>query len=177
MRPRTLAATLVLSLGCAQRAPRPAPPPVVDPVPMTEAAPRGSDAPATSLAVLGAYERVRALLAADQLAGVADAAMALDRAARAAVAETGTAHFASIAEGASALASAGDLAAARTAFGRISQHVIELLAHDEALARGQHVFQCPMATGYGKWVQPTSQLENPYMGKAMLSCGSESTWQ
>jgi threonine/homoserine/homoserine lactone efflux protein len=38
-----------------------------------------------------------------------------------------------------------------------------------------HVFECPMAKGYKRWVQPTDELENPYMGQEMLTCGSEVT--
>jgi hypothetical protein len=33
-----------------------------------------------------------------------------------------------------------------------------------------------MAEGYQKWVQVSSEMANPYMGKKMLKCGSEATW-
>jgi membrane fusion protein, copper/silver efflux system len=55
--------------------------------------------------------------------------------------------------------------------------VVTLLATDKALAKGLRVFECPMVQGYRKWVQPSDEMANPYMGKKMLACGGESTWQ
>ncbi len=86
-------------------------------------------------------------------------------------------HLRGIASAAKGLGSAGDVEAARSAFGEVSRHVVALLAADRTLAEGKHVFECPMAAGYKKWIQPTAKLENPYMGTKMLSCGGESTWR
>ena len=36
---------------------------------------------------------------------------------------------------------------------------------------GYHVFYCPMAKK--DWVQQTTKVANPYMGKDMLTCGVE----
>ncbi len=129
--------------------------------------------------MLAAYERARALLAADQMTGVAEAGREMEATATAAATDASVSapHLKGIATGATTLASATELKAARQAFGEISRHVIALLAVDKTLAAGQHVFECPMAKGYKKWVQPTENLENPYMGAKMLTCGGESSWE
>ncbi len=38
-----------------------------------------------------------------------------------------------------------------------------------------HAFECPMAGKYGfkRWLQYDSEMENPYMGRKMLTCGKE----
>ena len=150
-------------------------PSVADPVPMGEAS-QPTDAPSASgRAVLAAYERARASLAADDLSGVPDAARELETSAKAAATGSSGEHFSAIAAVAPKLAAATDLKAARASFGEISQHLVAVLAADKTLATGQHVFECPMAAGYKKWVQPSKDLENPYMGKRMLTCGGPST--
>ena len=156
-----------LCAGCGSSAPAPATP-INDPVPMAE----GSTQPAATPAAdtLAAYERVRALLAADEIKGVSEAANAL-------AASASKSSYTAIAATATKLAATTSLETARAAFGDVSREVITLLARDPSLAKGQHVFECPMTTGYRKWVQPSEDLENPYMGKKMLACGGESTWQ
>ena len=124
--------------------------------------------PAT--ATLAAYERVRALLAADEIKGVGDAARALET-------EATKAQYPAIATQAAKLAAVTEIEAARVAFGEVSREIITMLAKEPALAKGHHVFECPMTKGYRKWVQPTDDLANPYMGKKMLACGGESSWQ
>ena len=163
--------------ACSKAAPATKTPAVADPVPMgdTSASSPPAAAPDSARAVLAAYERVRVSLAADDLTGVPEAARALETSAKAA-ASAGNAHFSAIATSSSALAAAADLKAARTSFGEVSEHLVALLATDKALATGQHVFECPMVKGYNKWVQPSENLENPYMGKRMLTCGGESSW-
>lgn len=165
---------IMLTGACATSGATTTAPRVNDPVPMTErAAPTATDA----TAVLAAYERARALLAKDELPGLGDAARELAQAAKAAGAATSSTHYSEIASGAVKLGAARDLAEARATFGEISRHLVALLASDPALARGQHVFECPMVKGYRKWVQPSEDLQNPYMGKRMLACGGESTWK
>ena len=44
------------------------------------------------------------------------------------------------------------------------------------LQTGRLVFRCPMATGYGKWIQTKAPLENPLFGSKMLTCGEASDW-
>lgn len=72
------------------------------------------------------------------------------------------------------LARADDLGAARGAFGSLSKRLVGRL--EAAAERGEkvpehHVFQCPMAKPYGKWLQRTKEISNPYMGRAMPRCG------
>jgi hypothetical protein len=131
-------------------------------------------------AVLAGYEQARALLAADKLEGVAHAARDIETTARAAASGASDAnrtHLTSIAGAAGRMAKAEDLAAARASFGEVSRPLVQLLAANPDLAKGRHVFECPMAKGYSKWVQPTAKLENPYMGQEMLTCGGESRWE
>jgi Cu(I)/Ag(I) efflux system membrane fusion protein len=159
--------SLVLLASCTKSAPKDTTP-IKDPVPMVEGTAPASTTPATE--TLAAYERVRVLLAADEIKGVAEAARALEASAT-------SASYTAIASSATKLAATADLDAARLAFGDVSREVVTVLASDQALAKGQHVFECPMVKGYRKWVQPSSEMANPYMGKKMLACGGESTWK
>ena len=61
-------------------------------------------------------------------------------------------------------------------FGEVSRAFVALLRAAPALQAGRHLFHCPMAQGFPKWVQTTEKMANPYMGKAMLECGSERPW-
>ncbi len=131
-------------------------------------------------AVFGDYEQVRALLAQDEQRGL-------------------DAHGRSIAEGlrqvgaglegapksvsrtlldggaaAERLAVAPDLTQARSAFGDLSRALVALSSADPRLQEGMHIFECPMEKGYNKWLQPTEELANPYMGRSMLQCGGAS---
>ena len=143
-------------------------------------APAATDRAASPAAALDSYESIRALLAGDSTEGLADKAKALSSQARAAAgAASGEAkkHLEAIAGAADGLADKGsDIAAARAAFGEVSRHVVGLLSAQPDLQKGRHVFECPMAEGYKKWVQTEAELKNPYMGKKMLECGSESDW-
>lgn len=157
----------MLIVGCAKSAPAQTTP-IQDPIPMGEGSKKPAASPATETLV--AYERLRALLAADEIKGVGEAARALEASAT-------KAKYSAIAKSATKLATAGDLAAARTAFGDVSRDLVTVLASDKALTKGQFVYECPMVKGYRKWVQPSEDMANPYMGKKMLACGGESTWQ
>jgi len=70
----------------------------------------------------------------------------------------------------------GDARAVRLVFGDTSRPVVTLLASEPSLRTGHFVFECPMAQGYKKWVQTSSDISNPYMGKAMPKCGSAAEW-
>ncbi|MCR9166548.1 MAG: hypothetical protein ACE37F_01450 [Nannocystaceae bacterium] len=132
-----------------------------------------SKATQVSLApAVDAYETVRVALAQDDLAAATAGAAALRDAAKAASLDA----LASAAEGLAA-ASPDDADAVRKAFGAASQTLIGALAKEPKLRDTLHVFECPMAKGYGKWVQRAEKLENPYMGKSMPSCGSASKWE
>ena len=140
-------------------------PKVVDPVPMVEEKPAAAS---PYDGVLAAYEKVRVQLAADAGAGLA---------ARELAAQAKAAGLADLAASAGTLAQTATMDEARTAFATVSQHVVALIATNPDLARGRHVFECPMVKGYNKWVQVSQDMANPYMGKAMLACGGASTWQ
>jgi hypothetical protein len=85
-------------------------------------------------------------------------------------------QLASSAESRAAGAAEG-LDQAREAFGEVSRHLIAILSADPDLAKGQHVFECPMAKGYPKWVQQSEAVSNPYLGQEMATCGVASEWQ
>ncbi len=97
---------------------------------------------------LAHYEKVRAALAADDLAAARQSA--------AAIAE------------AQPIAEAEDLSSARKAFKRLSIRAV-------ALARGRSgyfVAHCSMFPGGADWVQTTDEVSNPYWGRSMPHCGA-----
>lgn len=135
---------------------------------------------ASDRAALASYESVRASLAKDAVAATTAGAASLEKSARtAARAASGDAshNWKLVADAAKRLHDMpkDDADAVRKAFGDVSQHLVAVLAADRALAEGLHVFECPMAQGYKKWVQPAAKIENPYMGTRMPECGSESS--
>jgi Cu(I)/Ag(I) efflux system membrane fusion protein len=77
--------------------------------------------------------------------------------------------------------SGGDLAALRRSFLPWSVAGAELaLATQRAEGSDVHVFECPMtgdsfpgAPPKARWVQNGAEVRNPYLGSAMLNCGSE----
>lgn len=130
---------------------------------------------------LAEYESIRKLLATDETNGIGEAASRLATAATEAektAAGDAKIHLGALAKAAQALAQdKGDIEALRKAFGEVSKPLVALLAQDPALRQGQHLFECPMAVGYKKWIQPSDKLENPYMGKKMLACGGPTDWK
>lgn len=126
-----------------------------------------------------AYEAIRAQLAHDSIEGIAEYAHAVQQA----VSEAGkgavgappevTKPLAQAAEEAEALAAAKDLKTARQPFGELSRQLVTLIERDPDLAQGLFLFKCPMAEGFAKWVQPSQQIENPYMGRSMSQCGEQ----
>ncbi len=129
-----------------------------------------------------AYEEVRSRLAADQLEGVGERARRVATALKAAAQSSDLAPsvretLSEGARGAETLSTATELEPARARFGELSRALVRLAASDSRLTRGRHVFQCPMAQGYQKWIQTNQDLKNPYMGQKMLQCGSETSWQ
>ncbi len=129
-----------------------------------------------------AYEEVRVRLAQDTLDNVKPRAQRIAESLRAAAATATVKGAPEVkqelgkgADAATRLAAAKDLDEARGAFGEVSRTLVRLAGADDQLAKGQHVFECPMAKGFGfnEWVQPSATLQNPYMGKKMSTCGSE----
>lgn len=132
---------------------------------------------------LAAYEESRELLASDELQGLEvrseRLARSLELAEQALADGTPSEVSRCLAEAstaARAMGTADDLATAREAFGEVSRFLIALAGADRRLAEGWHVFECPMAESFPKWMQPSQALENPYMGTAMSTCGDESDW-
>lgn len=107
------------------------------------------------------YEGVRVALSSDKFAEVATHATAL-----AAVAQS--VGGAEAKKAADALVQAKTIEDARKGFGELS--VILLPKFQEAGIEGAHAFMCDMKKR--PWMQRGDKPENPYYGKAMLTCGS-----
>lgn len=125
------------------------------------------------------YEGIRAALVADDVPAALEGAKKLAASAKAAqakVADKMKAPVANVAKAAEALAKTEpDATKVRLAFGEVSKHLVLYLGKDPGVAKDFTVFECSMAGGYGKWVQKTDKVSNPYMGKAMPDCGAKST--
>jgi Cu(I)/Ag(I) efflux system membrane fusion protein len=141
--------------------------------------PSGADAAATTATapgptttsrppVLAAYDVVRTALADDNLAAAKTAAEAFAK-----VATSEAPPLTALAEAATTLAQSADIVAARAAIGTLSKTLIELLQDRAPWREGLLAFRCPMAKGYQKWIQLQRPMQNPYMGKEMLECGSK----
>jgi len=98
---------------------------------------------------LANYEGVRSALATDDL----DAA------------KRSAANIAD-SEAARQLSNASSLSAARVAFKKLSADAIQLAKGHE----GYYVANCPMAGS--DWLQTTTTISNPYLGRQMSTCGS-----
>jgi len=136
-----------------------------------------------SRSALAAYEEARDLLAEERLEGLAPRAsrlaQSLELARRALPAGEEPEASRWIEEGAAAaraLGEATELGEARQAFGEVSRFLVALAGADARLAEGWHVFECPMTETFPKWIQPSGEIENPYMGTAMPTCGNASDW-
>lgn len=74
-----------------------------------------------------------------------------------------------------AIAAAGDIQSARTAFLTLSADLAEMVEHvGTSGTRDVYQMTCPMAFGGkgGDWLQNTKDLTNPYYGSMMYKCGS-----
>ena len=107
------------------------------------------------------YEMVRAGLAADDLAAAKNGATNLVTAVQEEFAGSKP-----MIDAAEQLAASESLDDARAAFGLVSGEVIKVVQGQPGL----FVMNCPMVKN-GTWVQTTSKIANPYMGKKMLECG------
>jgi hypothetical protein len=110
--------------------------------PIMEAAPLSE----TDKQFLARYEKVRSVLAADDLS-----------AARMAAGDLGD-------EG-EGLAKSNSLKDARAAFEKLSEKAKQLVAGQA----GYYVVHCPMLQK--DWVQASEKIANPYYGKEMATCG------
>jgi hypothetical protein len=111
------------------------------------------------------YEAIRVLLADDKLEMVSTHAKAL-------------APLAGQIAGKDTQAAVEQMAAAKTLDSARDQFVVVssglVPKFIDAKLPGVHAFMCPMKTN-ATWAQRTANLQNPYFGKAMLTCGSEIT--
>ncbi len=147
----------------------------------SEEAPPKSKLPAESAAriddAIDAYEVVRVSLVEDR-GDVAIPATKLAEAARLASASAPNSVRQALEELSSsaerlARLDGSDLSAARESFGEVSRSLIAVLSSEPSLQQSRHVYECPMAKGYKKWVQVSEGVSNPYMGSAMPQCGVE----
>ena len=130
---------------------------------------------------LRGYEQIRAMLAADTASGAQNASSRIATALDAAASDDGlpaplNEALIAGAHAARDLPGAADVEAARACFGEVSRAFVAASEADPRLQEGLHVFRCPMAEGFQKWIQTSETLENPYMGTRMLQCGSSSDW-
>jgi len=111
------------------------------------------------------YLRIQSSLAGDKLDSVkADAAAIAAESARIG-AEAKTLESA-----ARAVEAAGDLKAAREAFGRLSDALLQYAQRTKsALGADLAIAYCPMVKK--SWVQKGEKIRNPYYGAQMLECG------
>jgi hypothetical protein len=146
-----------------------------------EAVPESSTLPAETSArideAVAAYDVVRGALAEDRGDAKTSATELADAARLASVSAPATVRrpleeLSSAAQRLAGLESS-DLSDARKAFGDVSQALIAVLSAEPSLQQGRHVYECPMAKGYKKWVQVSEGVSNPYMGSDMLQCGTE----
>lgn len=71
---------------------------------------------------------------------------------------------------AKAVADAKDIKAAREAFKKLNESFVAYLKDHPDQDKALRVAYCPMAKA--SWVQTGSEINNPYFGKSMLTCGT-----
>ena len=117
-------------------------------------------------ALLDPYLQVQAALARDKFEPVAMNAKAI-----AATAATLGKDAELLASTAKKLEAAKDIAAARTAFGEVSDALVAYAEKTKSdLGADVRVAYCPMVNK--PWLQKDKEIQNPYYGTAMISCGS-----
>ena len=107
------------------------------------------------------YEAIRVALAADEIKELRAHATALAPLADAVAG-------AEARRAAEALGEAGDIKVARERFGVLSAALLPKF--EAARLDGVYLFTCGMVSQ--SWAQRGQKVENPYMGKSMLACGS-----
>jgi len=112
------------------------------------------------------YLAIQKELAKDSIKGVDEHASAIAKAVKGDDMKMLPADVATQAE---TLARAKDLKGAREADKPLSASLIKYLADNKAGKGMYHEAYCPMAKA--SWLQTDKAIKNPYMGKAMLTCG------
>ncbi len=72
--------------------------------------------------------------------------------------------------------SSNELSSLRESHAELEHFRVFLAQTTPSLQNNWQVYSCPMVDGFSRWVQREGALENPYMGSAMLSCGTQSNW-
>ena len=108
---------------------------------------------------------MQAALSGDGMAGVRNAALAVETEAAKLGATAGAIRSAS-----AEFRRVIDVKSGRDAFGRLSHAIIAYAkASGAPLGDGVNVAYCPMLKKY--WIQKGAKIANPYYGKSMLECG------
>ncbi len=115
--------------------------------------------------LVDAYLQVQTGLTNDKIDNLASNAKAIETAATALGADA-----AAVVEGAKKLGAAKDLAAARTAFGEMSEALVTYVDKSKTSLGDLQVAFCPMVRK--PWLQKEKDIRNPYYGTEMLTCGS-----
>lgn len=119
----------------------------------------------TTKAIVASYLEIHMALAADKIDGVKPAAAAIAKQAEA-LGEKGE----KLIKAARAVESAGNIKAARNAFGNLSAEVIAAAKTDEWKDLPDvKLAYCPMVNK--SWLQKGDDVKNPYYGSSMLTCG------
>lgn len=117
-------------------------------------------------ALIDPYLQVQVALAADKMDGVSEQAKAIEAAATPLGADA-----AKIVADARKLQAAKDIAAARTAFGELSEALMAYAEKTKSeLPADVQIAFCPMVNK--SWLQKDKEIRNPYYGASMLTCGS-----
>ena len=130
-------------------------------------------------AVVAAYFQVKNSLVKDQMPTSASQilAQALANASSAAGTGKGQAKWEKIkselSQSTAKLRSAKDISAARTHFSSLSSSIIQLAETYQLPQKVVYQDYCPMAFNNkgGYWLSETEDIQNPYFGASMLSCG------
>ena len=127
------------------------------------------------------YEKIRVLLAQDDLNASKKEAVLMRKDLAAVITQVShtpsvQAQFQAISEASLQMNQSQTADEQRKAFGDVSKAIITLLNQYKGLQKGWHIFMCPMAQGYSKWIQASADMANPYMGKRMLKCGGKTQW-
>jgi hypothetical protein len=121
--------------------------------------------------ILADVDAIRAALADDQTAGIADRADRIARAVEALPAPTPATTAVARAAHELHRLGAAPIADVRVAWGELMRALIGQMVAEPRLQAGYFLFECPMTKTYPRWVQRSATMANPYMGQRMLMCG------
>jgi len=136
-----------------------------------------SDIAAALAHVLKSYEKIRKALALDNMSKARDATVHLAEDINVVLNRTSgdvKAALEKIKNAANGIIEkAADIESVRGRFADMSRQAISLVSR-YGMPEGAmlNAFVCPMAKGYGGWLQPGATAENPYMGQKMSTCGA-----